>query len=142
MDSNYDSDASYWCHTSRGYPCTAPSKPEDDDNDDNPSSFSENGSPNHCNPNPTPSELDDDDYQGPTPPESNHHNKWESKSEVNKGYEPEGLNCKDDDDEVQTDDEEHTHGGMDSSKIQVLENAYTEQSLEVLWESQVQYGWS
>jgi len=70
-------------------------------------------------------DLDNDGYQGPTtPPESNHHNKWESESEVNEGYEPEGLDCEEDDDEVQTDDEdderveyeddeEHTHGGMD-----------------------------
>jgi hypothetical protein len=134
MDSDYDSDSSYWCYTSRGYLRTAPSKPEINDDD----SFSENGNPDHFNPHPSPSEtnphepdynnpnpnstlskLDDNEYQDPTLPEPNHHNeKRESESEYNvdKGYEPERLEYED--------NGEYMHGGMD------WDNEYEPEGLE------------
>jgi hypothetical protein len=73
-----------------------------------------------CSPDPTPFELDNNEYPNPTPLEPNYHGErhnngtdrkdetcteWETESEIDEGYEPEGLECEN--------DEEYTHEGME-----------------------------
>jgi len=89
MDSDYDSDDSYWCRTSRGYPRTAASR-LDDDNDD---SFSQNGESDRCD---SPSEPDHHDTEhNNTGCENDGTNaKWEGDGDGDGDgdeYEPEGL---------------------------------------------------